>query len=778
LRTAINILIIDPHPDSLDSLAATLQGSLHGCQIETAGSGTAGIELARSFQPAVILLDLEMPGLDGIEICKQLKQNPVTQDIPVIFLTAQKFDQAIRILSLEAGGNAILSTPVEPGELLAQVRALLRITQVKEALSDKDADLERLETERQQAEEKLRQSQERFAQIAESLNDWIWEVDAGGTFLYSSPGVEKILGYSPDELVGKAHFYDLFPAAMREGLKAAALEAFAHKQPFRGFENVNVHKNGSLVTLETSGLPMLDSDGNLLGYRGVDSDITERKKTEASLQQYRDHLEELVDLRTMELSEARDQALAANLAKSTFLSNMSHELRTPLTAVIGFAQVMSQDRMASGQEKENLNVILRSGEHLLALINDILDFSKIEAGRVDLDLHDVDLGELFRDVADMMRGRAEAKGLQLVVKQTSAFPSFVNTDSGKLRQIIINLVGNAIKFTPAGQVTISLDARPAPDGHLLSIDVQDTGIGIGKDKLALIFQPFVQAGNRTMSEGTGLGLAISRQYVEMLGGDIMVASELHKGSHFHLAIPVGKADAGNLQALGRQPKMVDIDSPTSDIRILIVEDQPENRLLLQSLLSRFGFQTREAANGMEGIAAFQKWQPQLIFMDRRMPILDGIEATRRIRALPGGHTPIIIAVSAQTFKEEQREMLAAGCNGFLRKPFSIDDMLTTLGQHLKLKLRPAAPPPGPRMLLAADLLPVPVLVLRTLHRLILEGQHDDLLAWVNSQTVLAGEAARAMHKHLEDYQFEFLAKIIEPLIREAAAAEPVPIGSR
>jgi CheY-like chemotaxis protein len=449
---------------------------------------------------------------------------------------------------------------------------------------------------------------------------------------------------------------------------------------------------------------------------------------------------------------------------------MSHELRTPLTAVIGFAQMMAHNPIASVREKKNLDIILRSGEHLLSLINDVLDFSKIEAGRIDQDLRDVDLCELFCDVTSMMRDRAERKGLQLIVNQTPAFPRFANTDAGKLRQVIINLVANAIKFTTAGRITIDLDARLVQDGYLLTIDITDTGIGISKDKRDLIFLPFVQAKSRLLEEGTGLGLAISRQYVEILGGVITVDSELNQGSRFRIAIPAGLANVDSVQALEEHPRRIGIESPTSDIRILIVEDQQENLQLINSLLSHFGFQIREAVNGQEAVAAFQEWQPHLILMDRRMPVLDGIAATRQIRALPGGGNPVIIAVSAQTFKNDQQEMLGAGSNGFLSKPFSIDEMLKMLGDQLKLKLRHAEPPAKARSLTPADLRPVPVPVLRNLHDLIIEGQHDDLLAWVDGQTVLDAEAKRAMKHHLDNYQFEFLAKIIEPLIMKATSA--------
>ena len=486
------------------------------------------------------------------------------------------------------------------------------------------------------------------------------------------------------------------------------------------------------------------------GVLGWAIDITERKQAEK------------------EILQARDAAEAANRAKSVFLANMSHELRTPLTAVLGFAEIMSRDPGIPERARENLGIIMRSGEHLLTLINDILDLSKIDAGRVEVDRRDVDLGELIRDIVNMMRGRAEVKGLRLVLDQSSEFPRFVNTDPGKIRQILVNLVGNAIKFTHAGQVSIRLATETTPDGHSLVAEVRDTGIGIGRGDLDRIFHPFEQIGNR-MTEGTGLGLTITRQYVQMLGGRISVDSELGKGSCFRFTIPLGNLNAAS-QAPSVRHQPVGIGSPTADLRILIVEDQPENRLLLRCFLEPLGFQIRDAVNGQEAIGIFQEWRPQLIFMDRRMPVLDGLEATRRIKVLPGGAGTIIIAVSAHSFKEEQREMLAAGCNGFLAKPFGVDDLLALLKQQLHLDLIYAdAEDPAPAgsscTLAAADLQCLSREALANLHRLAVEGDDSELMKWLETQAGLAPTVKEALAGLIKDYRFDVIQEISAPLVR-------------
>ena len=621
---------------------------------------------------------------------------------------------------------------------------------------------------RLRAEEERSESEARFRMLVEQAPEAILVFDIGSRlFVDANANAERLWGVNRGELIGKT-IEALFPGQLPNSSPLAELvhqhirKATVGKTVVFDQQVRDAQGHDKFCEVRLTKMPVARRNWFRLSY----IDVSERKRAEQDLQQYKDHLEELVDLRTAELSEARDQAQAANRAKSAFLANMSHELRTPLTAVIGFAQMMSHNPTTSNRERASLDIILRSGEHLLALINDILDLSKIEAGRIGLDHTDLNLDELLRDVTDMMRGRAEAKGLRLIVQKNADFPHFINTDPGKFRQIIINLVGNAIKFTNAGQIEIRLDAKRISEGHLLNIAVADTGIGISKADLDLVFQPFVQAQTERhrVTEGTGLGLAISRQYAQMLGGSLSVDSEPGKGSCFHLTIPVGGVDAGSIQALASRPRVVGIESPTDGFRVLVAEDQPENRLLLRSFLEQFGFQTREAVNGEEAIAAFQAWQPHLILMDRRMPVLDGIGAIRRIRALPDGQEVLIIAVSAHTFKEEQQEMLDAGCNGFLCKPFSIGDLLTLLGQHLHLTLRHAEKPAIARILVSDDLRPVPVPKLKTLHRLILEGQHDEIIAWVNGQILLDAEIREALLRLLDDYQFEILANIIEPLL--------------
>ena len=609
-------------------------------------------------------------------------------------------------------------------------------------------------TERKRVEETRRQSEERHRAILQTAMDGFWTVDRQGRLLEVNEAYCRISGYSMPELLTMS--ISELEANQTPDDIAATIQKIQELGEVR-FESRHRRKDGSVFDIEAS-VQYRPADNQIVAFV---RDITERKRAEDELLLHREHLEELVGQRTAELAEARDQAQAANRAKSAFLANMSHELRTPLTAILGFAQIMAREPDLPAQEQRNLDIILRSGEHLLSLINDILDLSKIDAGRSEVDLHEVDLDALFHDVVNMMRIRADAKGLSLFLDIAAGVPRHVCSDSGKLRQIIINLVGNAIKFTPAGQITIRLAAESLPAGWRLAVEIEDTGIGIAKKDQGRLFQPFEQIGTRT-TEGTGLGLAITRKYVQMLGGEIMLDSEPGKGSCFRFTILAGRSDAEACsQPAGRKP--VGIKSPTADLRLLIVEDQPENRLLLRCFLDPLGFQLCEAVNGEEAIDIFQQWRPQLILMDRRMPVLDGLEATRRIRALPGGDRPVIIAVSAHSFKEEQQEMRDAGCNDFNGKPFNGENLLELLSRHLHLELVYASGedslPPVPRQLSADDLRELSPEALATLHRLAFEGDDLELAKWLKTQEGLAPAVREGLATLISNYRFEVIQEI-------------------
>jgi signal transduction histidine kinase/CheY-like chemotaxis protein len=394
---------------------------------------------------------------------------------------------------------------------------------------------------------------------------------------------------------------------------------------------------------------------------------------------------------------AQEQAEASNQAKSVFLANMSHELRTPLNAILGFSNLMRQSPGLSDDQRQTLDLINRSGEHLLGLINDVLDMAKVESGRLTLDHAPFNLRDLAQDVIDLNRVRAEEKNLQLLLDQPADLPRWVEGDAAKLRQSLINLISNAIKYTDQGQVILHLNVRPDEDLQRLWLTcvVEDTGIGIAPKHQSDIFDPFIQVSQHTLQKGTGLGLTITRRYVELMGGDIRVESAPGQGSHFRIEIPVRRVDAASIDSANRHPTpVIGLAPGQPEFRILIVEDQQENWLLLQRLLESVGFTVRVAENGLLGVEAFQAWHPHFIWMDVRMPVMDGLEAARRIRTLEGGDTVKIAALTASVFKEERDRIVAAGMDDFIRKPYQLEEIFDCLTRHLGvhfLHAQPATP---------------------------------------------------------------------------------------
>ncbi|MEC4985408.1 MAG: MHYT domain-containing protein [Oscillatoria sp. PMC 1068.18] len=404
---------------------------------------------------------------------------------------------------------------------------------------------------------------------------------------------------------------------------------------------------------------------------------------------------------TQKQSQALEKALltadTANQAKSEFLANMSHELRTPLNAILGFSQIMSRDDSLSPTNKENIEIINRAGEHLLSLINDILEMSKIEAGRITLNETNFDLIDLLNTLQQMLQLKAEAKGLQLIWKYDENLPRYIRTDEGKLRQVLLNLLGNAIKFTAEGSITLRAKTVIASQKKetencedlcesQIEFQVEDTGLGIACEEISLLFEPFKQTETgRNSQQGTGLGLTISRKYIQLMGGDIQVTSQLGLGSIFAFNVKVTKFNSDNFEVSQQPEKAVILASNQKEYRILVTEDIPESRLLLVKLLSSIGFAVSEARNGAEAIKIWQTWQPDLVFMDMRMPVMDGLTATRKIKAQPEGKATKIIALTASAFTENRQEILVAGCDDVVTKPFREKDLLEKISQHLGVK---------------------------------------------------------------------------------------------
>ena len=548
-----NILIVDDTPENLQVLSATL--SDRGYKVRGVIKGTMAIRAAKSAPPDLILLDIKMPDLSGYEVCEQLKIDPQTKEIPVIFISA--LDEVLdKVKAFEIGGVDYITKPFQVEEVLARVEHQLTIKRLQKQLL----------TQNQQLQE----------------------------------------------------------------------------------------------------------------------EIVERRKAE-------------------------EVAAAASKAKSQFVANMSHELRTPLNAILGFTQVMLRDRHLSSEQVENLRIISRSGEHLLDLINDVLDFSKIEAGIIGLYETSFDLYRLLDTLEEMFQIKCEQKNLLLNFLVSPDVPQFIKTDEKKLRVCLTNLLGNAIKFTSYGSVTLRVQAElgthsPAQQdlpitndqlpitNYQLTFEVEDTGCGIAEAELDSLFDAFVQAeAGKKAVEGTGLGLTITRSYVELMGGNITVSSVFGQGTIFKFNILAHPAKPAEIITEPLQ-RVIGIEPNQITYRILVVDDTKENRLLLLKLLEPIGFEVKEAENGEQALEVWENWQPHLIWIDTRMPVMDGMEASKQIRlretraeqAAQASKT-IIIALTASAFEERRGEILAAGCDDFVRKPFPEQLIFAKMAEYLGLR---------------------------------------------------------------------------------------------
>jgi PAS domain S-box-containing protein len=522
--------------------------------------------------------------------------------------------------------------------------------------------------ERKMVEEELRNERLLLRTVIDNIPDSIYSKDLALRKTLSNLTDMLHCGVKSEaEILGKTDF-DLHPRELAEGFFADDQLVLQTGQPLLNREEYVVLENGQKQWQLTSKIPLKDKNGKVTGLVGIGRDITIRRRAE------------------QELIKAKQEAEMANKFKSVFLANMSHEIRTPLNAIIGFSQLMNRDKLLSDLQKEYNVSIIHAGEHLLALINDILELSKIEAGRVVLNPVNVDLHTMLDDIQMIFKERIQSKKLQFLYEKSSDLPRYIFVDESKLRQIFVNLIGNALKFTDEGGIAVRSRVDKI-DGikNMLVVEIQDSGTGIAQDEMEKLFKHFEQTSSGiNKGSGTGLGLALSRELASLMGGDITVSSELGKGSVFTFRVEIKE---GNSDAIEKSSPngVIGIENNESPFRILVVDDKPDNLKVAVNLLKLVGFETNEAVNGKDAIEKFEDWSPHLILMDMRMPVMDGYEATRRIKATEKGMKTPIVALTASTFEDELKKIGSMGMEGYIRKPFRENELFSTIGKILGIK---------------------------------------------------------------------------------------------
>lgn len=639
-------------------------------------------------------------------------------------------------------------------------------------------------TDRKLTEKRLAESEILYRTMVETANDWLWQIDRNGKYTYASPKVSELLGYAPEEVIGKTPF-EFMPPEEAERVAPIFRDIVAKKIAFSGFENTNLHRDGRRVVLETSGRPIVDANGNFVGYSGVDRDITDRKNTQLALQQSKQLLQEVLDtipvgvfwkdrnlkylgcnrhcainaglsepdeivgkddfqlawhdyaeiyrqddLNVLESGvakinveeiivypngskgwvktnkiplrdadgnitallgcyeditaskQAKDAAEAASKAKSDFLASMSHEIRTPLNAIIGMADLLGHTEL-SAQQQEYVHIFQSAGEHLLQIINDILDFSKIEAGFLELEQTDFNLNELLENTCDILALKAHEKGLELLHHiDSQVFPHVIG-DPNRLRQILTNLIGNAIKFTDQGEVVLQVANYDInEESSFLLFSVSDTGIGIAEDKQDLIFDYFSQADSSTTRKfgGTGLGLAVSKRLVEKMDGRIWVDSIENTGSTFFFTAQLHRQDRTEKRD---EPSRQEIDF--TNLRPLIIDDSYNNRLILKQMLAGWGMVAAEAADGAEGLEMLTRAKRNnspfdLVLLDCRMPGMDGFSVAAAINENTELRSIPVMMLTSDCRAEHIARAKSVGVDSYLVKPVKRSALFATISE--------------------------------------------------------------------------------------------------
>jgi PAS domain S-box-containing protein len=591
-----------------------------------------------------------------------------------------------------------------------------------------------VEAERMLLDQRVRDQQFYTRSLIESNIDALITTDPRGIITDVNKQMEALTGCTRDELIG-APFKDYFtdPERAEAGIKLVLGES-----KVTNYELTARARDGKETVVSYNATTFHDRDRKLQGVFAAARDVTERKRYEQSLQK-------------------------ANRAKSVFLANMSHEIRTPMNAILGFSQLMLRDQDLTPRQSQYLGTINRSGEHLLALINDVLEMSKIEAGRTTVNPSTFDLSVLLNDLEMMFRVRTDEKKLSFSLEMIGDVPQFIVTDINKLRQVFINVLGNAVKFTEQGGIGLRVRAdREGATGPRLRVEVEDTGPGISPEDQDNLFRHFEQTKTgQQAGTGTGLGLAISREFVRLMGGDITVSSQVGKGSVFVIQLPLQDGEAQAVQTKEKPRQVLRLQPGQATCRVLVADDIEDNRQLLAQLLAPVGFEVRLATNGAEAVQAFEEWRPHLILMDFRMPVMDGLEAIRRIRAMAGGEGTKIIAVTASAMDDSRHELMGIGADDFIGKPFREAELFQKIHSHLGVEYLYGEGPTAAARQEAAELTTEslagwPQNLIEPMREAVITADLDELLAIIKTVEARNPGIAQGLRRLAEGFQYQKL----------------------
>ncbi|MEI6145295.1 MAG: response regulator [Methylococcales bacterium] len=651
------ILIIDDSPDIINLISGLLRNYY---KVKSAINGEKGLAIAQSDNSIdLILLDLMMPGLSGFEVCKRLKENPITAHIPIIFLTALS-DVEDEQFGLELGAVDYISKPISPAILMARVKNHLRIKAANDLLKDKNL-----------------QAHLRLDLILNATGEGIYGIGINGDCIFMNASALTMLGYeSQQEVLGKNN-HQLFHYAHANGSVYNA-ELCPIYNALQGHSNssdeaeVFWRKDGTSFPVQYEAHPIKNNE-EIIGCVVSFIDITERKQNEALL------------------LAAKERAENLSKTKSQFLANMSHEIRTPMSAIIGFSELALLYDMPQ-KVSDYLKNINTASNNLMVILNDILDLSKLEAGKMGLNLSPFNVHDLQKTLYNLFIDTAQSKGLALKIDIDERVPEHLIYDPFRLRQVLTNLLGNAIKFTQQGSVSLNISLLELDELQArLLFAVTDTGIGIAEDQQDKLFMPFSQVddGYARKFEGTGLGLVISQDLVALMKSQIKVDSQPGEGScfSFELLLPTTPtSELTSIKTPSTNSATIDTRSETEALigfKILVVEDDSFNQKIIHQVLKRHGASLIVLTNdGSEALSALEQQDFDVVLMDLHMPVMNGYQATTEIRKNPHYAKLPVIALSASVTDEERQRSLAAGMNDFVGKPINVNELLSTLVQWL------------------------------------------------------------------------------------------------